>query len=260
MKIMKGRSESKGCKGFTLIELLIVIAIIALLAAILFPVFARVRENARRTACQSNLKQIGLGMMQYVQDYDETIPAWLQYDYNTTTGVPGTAISIAERLQPYVKNVDIFICPSQSKNTSINTVHNYKSTYCPNVANGNPYGVGNSKGLFALSTNGNPAFTYSSGTRISDVPVPAETIAFAEYDSNDLLDPYAGWSVGRLYAGHLSMSNYLLADGHVKAMAPDATISSRNMWTRADDAFSAETSGNQTQMKAFVAAAKTEYP
>lgn len=62
-------------KGFTLIELLVVIAIIALLAAILFPVFARARENARRTACISNLKQISLGYMQYTQDYDERFPA-----------------------------------------------------------------------------------------------------------------------------------------------------------------------------------------
>ena len=61
-------------RGFTLIELLIVIAIITILASILFPVFARARENARRSACQSNLKQIGLGLMQYVQDYDERMP------------------------------------------------------------------------------------------------------------------------------------------------------------------------------------------
>ncbi|RYG53119.1 DUF1559 domain-containing protein, partial [bacterium] len=60
-------------KAFTLIELLVVIAIIAILAAILFPVFGRARENARRSSCQSNLKQIGLGIMQYTQDYDERI-------------------------------------------------------------------------------------------------------------------------------------------------------------------------------------------
>src|SRR5690606_6779733 len=78
-------SENSGAKrGFTLIELLVVIAIIAILAAILFPVFARARENARRASCQSNLKQIGLGLMQYTQDYDERLPA----GFLTNTGVP----------------------------------------------------------------------------------------------------------------------------------------------------------------------------
>ncbi|RYG63911.1 DUF1559 domain-containing protein, partial [bacterium] len=73
---MKSLSLSTSRKGaFTLIELLVVIAIIAILAAILFPVFGRARENARRSSCLSNMKQIGLGMMQYTQDYDEKFPA-----------------------------------------------------------------------------------------------------------------------------------------------------------------------------------------
>src|SRR4028118_675254 len=75
-------------RGFTLIELLVVIAIIAILAAILFPVFSRARENARRASCMSNLKQIGLGVMQYVQDYDERYPSSM-YASRYTTG-PGT--------------------------------------------------------------------------------------------------------------------------------------------------------------------------
>src|SRR5471032_2231792 len=66
-------------RGFTLIELLVVIAIIAILAAILFPVFARARENARRASCQSNLKQIGLAIAQYLQDHDETMPTGTNY-------------------------------------------------------------------------------------------------------------------------------------------------------------------------------------
>jgi prepilin-type N-terminal cleavage/methylation domain-containing protein len=75
-----GRSARR---GFTLIELLVVIAIIAILAAILFPVFARARENARRASCGSNLKQMGLGLMQYKQDYDSLHP------FFSTSGLPG---------------------------------------------------------------------------------------------------------------------------------------------------------------------------
>jgi prepilin-type N-terminal cleavage/methylation domain-containing protein/prepilin-type processing-associated H-X9-DG protein len=89
-------------RGFTLIELLVVIAIIAILASILFPVFGRARENARRSSCQSNLKQIGLGMMQYTQDYDER---YLVQDIST-------GLSFAYILQPYIKSKQLFLCPS----------------------------------------------------------------------------------------------------------------------------------------------------
>jgi prepilin-type N-terminal cleavage/methylation domain-containing protein/prepilin-type processing-associated H-X9-DG protein len=88
--------------GFTLIELLIVIAIISLLAAILFPVFARARENARRASCQSNLKQIALGILQYTQDYDET---WPGHTFN--------GFGWSYNIQPYVKSTQILQCPSE---------------------------------------------------------------------------------------------------------------------------------------------------
>ena len=89
--------------GFTLIELLVVIAIIAILAAILFPVFARARENARRSSCQSNLKNIGLGVIQYVQDSDERLPP-----KGVITGGPAGA------LQTYIKSKQVFQCPSDA--------------------------------------------------------------------------------------------------------------------------------------------------
>ena len=78
-------TKSQRKEGFTLIELLVVIAIIAILAAILFPVFARARENARRASCQSNLKQIGLGMFMYLQDYDEKFTRVSMNNYGNTT-------------------------------------------------------------------------------------------------------------------------------------------------------------------------------
>jgi len=96
-------------RGFTLIELLVVIAIIAILAAILFPVFAQARESARKTQCLSNLKQIGTAWMMYAQDYDERtlINTW---NSNTDLGEKRRIFSV--RLQPYVKNEQLFVCPS----------------------------------------------------------------------------------------------------------------------------------------------------
>src|SRR5688500_4059572 len=110
-------------RGFTLIELLVVIAIIALLAAILFPVFARAREKARRASCQSNLTQIGLGLIQYSQDYDERVAVWRQAvpGYVASTGYPSNPalgeMRWADAIQPYVKSEQLFNCPSQTPAT-----------------------------------------------------------------------------------------------------------------------------------------------
>ena len=127
------KSAKKIGSAFTFIELLMVIAILAILAAILFPAFARARENARKASCQSNLKQIGLGTAQYSQDYDEKL---YPHRFNATTGKnplltanggPGPDAGITESaadkgapskifwislLQPYVKSYQVFVCPS----------------------------------------------------------------------------------------------------------------------------------------------------
>ncbi|HEY3329882.1 MAG TPA: DUF1559 domain-containing protein [Capsulimonadaceae bacterium] len=93
--------------AFTLIELLVVIAIIAILAAILFPVFATAREKARQTTCLSNLKQIGVGLVQYVQDYDEQFP----WGYGGTGGNAYQNTGWAYSIYPYVKSTALFACP-----------------------------------------------------------------------------------------------------------------------------------------------------
>jgi len=96
----------KRTRGFTLIELLVVIAIIAILAAILFPVFAKAREKARQTTCASNLKQIAIGAKQYVDDYDgKWVPDWA-----SVWG--GVAATWMEMQSPYVKNSQVYLCPS----------------------------------------------------------------------------------------------------------------------------------------------------
>jgi len=93
-------------QGFTLIELLVVIAIISILAAMLFPVFARARESAKRASCLSNLRQLAVATLSYGQDYDELLPV------GATQGNP--LLNVVQGLYPYVKNRQIFYCPSIS--------------------------------------------------------------------------------------------------------------------------------------------------
>ena len=110
-------------RGFTLIELLVVVAIIGILAAILFPVFARARENARRASCLSNLKQIGLGLMQYTQDYDERYPFGLCSTGACTNSAKapngfmwiGNLWLWPQVIDPYVKSEQVFVCPSSER-------------------------------------------------------------------------------------------------------------------------------------------------
>lgn len=112
----------KMSRGFTLIELLVVIAIVSILAAILFPVFARARENARRASCMSNLKQMGLAAMMYTQDHDETCPpasnpspGIADADYpggKWGTGGGANALYWPQLIYPYSKSIQLFYCPS----------------------------------------------------------------------------------------------------------------------------------------------------
>jgi prepilin-type N-terminal cleavage/methylation domain-containing protein/prepilin-type processing-associated H-X9-DG protein len=125
-KEMKNVSTAR--HGFTLIELLVVIAIIAILAAILFPVFAQARAKARQTACLSNMKQIGTALMMYTQDYDEVLPGndtsveGITFDLGfmqPNTGAQYTRRNWARDTQPYIKNLQILVCPNAVPRSSV---------------------------------------------------------------------------------------------------------------------------------------------
>ena len=112
--------------GFTLIELLVVIAIIAILAAILFPVFAQAREKARQASCMSNLKQIGLAELQYVQDYDERYSGSFEDS-------PDGRIYYPEMVYPYAKNTQIFVCPDSAPSDRFNNDASNRQCTNPNT-------------------------------------------------------------------------------------------------------------------------------
>jgi prepilin-type N-terminal cleavage/methylation domain-containing protein/prepilin-type processing-associated H-X9-DG protein len=114
-------------RAFTLIELLVVIAIIAILAAILFPVFAQAREQARKTSCLSNLKQLNLGCQMYIQDYDEVIPLVCSASYGNASGTD--AKTWQDLVQPYIKSYAVGFCPDNAANGTLilgsTATHNY---------------------------------------------------------------------------------------------------------------------------------------
>ncbi len=196
-------------KGFTLIELLVVIAIISILAAILFPVFARARENARRASCQSNLKQIGLGMMMYTQDYDERFPlTWNNYS-DLTIRPFGWGDVIAS----YTKSDQIYKCPSATGATS-----------------SAPGTVGYSSYSYNMMLTSSATGSGMEGKKLSHLTQPTITVL----NLDDVVHTARSWSWGcetrnactvavgaalaknAVATRHLDGINILLADGHVK--------------------------------------------
>ncbi|RYX82009.1 DUF1559 domain-containing protein [bacterium] len=216
-------------RAFTLIELLVVIAIIAILAAILFPVFARARENARRSSCQSNLKQIGLGVLQYTQDYDEKFPMVLNGGDTVTAGITnGWAVVI----QPYIKSTQLYQCPSETNPAGdvAATAGPFRFTdYCYNTRFGIVSGTGVSIAvldqaaltIMAADASGNGGAYYiggpsskCDGNGASGI-APTTTIIPAAYGGS-------AWDPASTGIRHLETGTYLFADGHVKSLKPNA--------------------------------------
>jgi prepilin-type N-terminal cleavage/methylation domain-containing protein/prepilin-type processing-associated H-X9-DG protein len=218
--------------GFTLIELLVVIAIIAILASILFPVFGRARENARRSSCQSNLKQLGLGIMQYAQDYDERYPG--NGGWNLPTGENATWDL---KIQPYVKSTQLLACPSDTAHPTANLPGfgaNARRSYAMFSyiwrIQGNfwdPQPIGRSMAeipspslTFMVGESGKPEFggntagSWFEGSRISNT---------GDLASSDGRKPFESWDANNRAADgsegvHLGTNGFLYADGHVKSL------------------------------------------
>jgi len=224
--------------GFTLIELLVVIAIIAILAAILFPVFAQARESARAASCKSNLKQIATGWMMYVQDYDERTPL------NWWSGTPCTQAPSTDanypfggnrggqpimfwRIQPYVKNAAVLICPSDGAPTE--GLDYQGQTDCQTAQNA---GRGNVRFSYSSSDEGGGIGQINAGLGVgmgmAAIEAPAQM--YLVFDSQryygtpeNNMDSF-GWMTQNngvnadFLARHHGQVNCAFADGHVKAL------------------------------------------
>ena len=201
-------------RAFTLIELLVVIAIIAILAAILFPVFAQAREKARAISCLSNVKQIGTSFYMYVQDYDETAPHMGGGDYTN-------------RLYPYVKNAQLFLCPDRSDTSAVEAPDGVTNT---NRSIGYGYNWGPIQrrgGGLVLGQQPTPdgSGSYLPGISLAAMVAPAQLVAFGDsYDTpritatmTFLLCTWGGTNNGSLRhsGGHF---NFGFADGHAKSI------------------------------------------
>ncbi|HEY3332533.1 MAG TPA: DUF1559 domain-containing protein [Capsulimonadaceae bacterium] len=254
--------------GFTLIELLVVIAIIAILAAILFPVFATAREKARQTTCASNLKQLGLGFTQYIQDYDETYPIATDYGGHTSP------VYWEQEIMPYCgfkfKSANansqsaplLFACPDDPPTTGAAAASGQlrESYAMPMPCSSGGSGInntGNYKGIVQQWVGTWPG--YYPGILTRNILLPATTLQLVEQPGSELLGGAravcpapqitAAFSTQTGLVAQLNPMpnplhsegyNYLFCDGHVKWLKPDQTIGTGTMtqpngfWTVAE--------------------------
>lgn len=231
--------------GFTLIELLVVIAIIAILAAILFPVFAQAREAARKSTCQSNLKQLGTAFMMYVQDYDEAFPQPMNAAANSaatfTTFPPdasGTMPAAGANslsswgyvLQPYIKNTQIMRCPSGTPIALIAAWGGYPTkqvvsyTYNKLLSWRSLASVAAPASIFMATEGwGDQGYVNAIQGGLPHINAGSFAAGTGYVLGNTQCQMFSGWSgqptfkFNRIHGGS---NNYLYVDGHVKAIQP----------------------------------------
>jgi prepilin-type N-terminal cleavage/methylation domain-containing protein/prepilin-type processing-associated H-X9-DG protein len=197
-------------RGFTVLELIIVLMVIGILAAIIFPMLAKPRNPGRRSSCQSNLKQVAIGVKQYIQDNDDLYPAAVM---SRRLNVVGNPKGWADAIQPYVKSIQIY--------------------QCPNEATTQPPADTNNDGILA-DENGYTDYWYNrnlSGASEKKLTFIANTILAG--DGNDGIDVTdaryskfglpADWLTDKSKPSfrHLDCANYAFADGHVKCLKPE---------------------------------------
>jgi prepilin-type N-terminal cleavage/methylation domain-containing protein len=224
--------------AFTLIELLVVIAVIAILAAILFPVFAQARERARQGTCLSNLKQIGTGVIMYLQDWDETYPP------NRLALLPGSSPCVGGREQrvitwktvtlPYVKNIDVYRCPSNPHNREGDGTQNAEPAY-PTF----PISYAYNGSIFLMAATGRPYAIPEFGLPMAEVPELARYIMVVE--SNVTCPDMAIWGLDTSWGPALGFFVHptkrmqaLYLDGHAKSTKFSQTLGTNNddqQWT-----------------------------